>query len=274
MINNQKGKISASQGSMLSSYILENGYKWNGAYDGKAIVINNYERLVMSDDIRLIVLSPTGESLEKLKKRWRKELERKKSGFQFEDGKLFDDAYEFFMMRQDEKSDYGIKRKISAMESFSIDLTKPVELDTSETNESSIAFIIEYKTHKVLFLGDSNPKIITTSLLELKEKENYDMNFDLVKISHHGSPHNTNMELLDVISSSRWVVSGNGEHGNPNIDVIKLILNSNREIKKKLYFNYHSDWIDLLNNEFLMSEYRYEVITPQIGESISIVLEG
>ncbi|NSB23050.1 beta-lactamase superfamily II metal-dependent hydrolase [Clostridium beijerinckii] len=116
------------------------------------------------------------------------------------------------------------------MESFSIDLTKPVELDTSETNESSIAFIIEYKTHKVLFLGDSNPKIITTSLLELKEKENYDMNFDLVKISHHGSPHNTNMELLDVISSSRWVVSGNGEHGNPNIDVIKLILNSNREI--------------------------------------------
>lgn len=273
-INEQSGKVSASQGSMLASYILENGYNWNVAYDGKAIVSNNnYERLSISNNIRLIVLSPSIDSLEKLKKRWRRELERKKFGFQFEEGKLFDDAYEFFMMRQDAISHFGTKKKV-AVESFSMDSIKTVDLDTSETNESSIAFIIEYKTHKALFLGDSNPTVIITSLLELKEKENYEMNFDLVKVSHHGSLHNTTVELLNIISSSRWIISGNGEHGNPDIDTIKLILKSNKEIQKQLYFNYSHDWLGSLYDEFLMSEYMFEVIVPKTGESISIVLEG
>lgn len=151
--------------------------------------------------------------------------------------------------------------------------TETVELDNSETNESSIAFIIEYKTLKTLFLGDSHPRVIIKSLLELKEKENYGMNFDLVKVSHHGSLHNTTMELLNIISSSKWIISGNGEHGNPDVDTIKLILKSNKEIQKQLYFNYYHNWLDSLYDESLMAEYMYEVIVPEIGESTSIELE-
>lgn len=125
MLNDRRGKISASQGSMLASYILENGYNWNGAYDGKAIVSNNnYKRLFISKDIRIIVLSPSFDSLEKVKRRWQRELGRKKFGFKFKEGKLFDDAYEFFMMRQDAISHNGTKKKTSSIGSFSMDSIK------------------------------------------------------------------------------------------------------------------------------------------------------
>ncbi len=265
------GKISAFQGSMLASLIFENEYNWNRHHNGRAVAFNENEKITIDDDIEIIILSPRKESLEKLKRKWKKELRKKKFDFKFEEGKLFDDAYEFFMLRQDSIAYFAEDRKISASD-FSMESIKKIDIDSSETNESSIAFILEYKNNKLLFLGDSNPMVIESSLLELVNKENYDMHFDIVKVSHHGSLRNTTEELLNIISSSKWIISGNGEHGNPDIDTIKLILRKNKGIMKQLYFNYSPEWLSILNVESLKSEYKYEIIAPVNGDSLSIEL--
>ncbi len=271
IIEKDRDKISAFQGSMLASLILENGYNWNRHYDGRAVAFNEYERIAIDEDIGIIILSPKRESLEKLKKRWQKELRQKKYSFKFEEGKLFDDAYEFFMLRQDAMPYFGEERKISVSE-FSMESIKKSDIDSSETNESSIAFILEYKNNKMLFLGDSNPVVIESSLQELIKKENYKMHFDIVKVAHHGSLRNTTEELLNIISSPKWIISGNGEHGNPDIDTIKLILRKNKGIMKQIYFNYCPEWLSILNVESLKSEYKYEIIVPINGDSLSIEL--
>ena len=42
---------------------------------------------------------------------------------------------------------------------------------------------------------------------------------------------------------------------------------------KQLYFNYSPEWLSILNVESLKSEYKYEIIVPVNGDSLSIELE-
>lgn len=270
----QQGKISAMQGSMLASYILEHQYNWNLMYSNKAVAVNGFSRNSITDELNIIVLSPRKESLDKLKNKWKAELTRKRKDFIFESGKLFDDAFEFYMMRQDSDSKIKQEKKISS-NSFDIDKIKDVDEDNSVTNESSIAFIIEYKKQKLLFLGDANPSIIIKSLLELKETFDYDLIFDLVKLAHHGSLKNTTVDLLNNIEATRWVVSGNGGHGNPDPDTIKRIIKQKSENSKKIYFNYLHEWLQEFEDKDLKQTYNYEIIVLQDdGKNLEINLGG
>ncbi|BBC41321.1 MBL fold metallo-hydrolase [Photobacterium damselae subsp. piscicida] len=60
-------------------------------------------------------------------------------------------------------------------------------------NASSITLTVTYAGKAALFLSDSLPEVV---LNQLGEKTK----FDVVKISHHGSKHNTSMELLSRIN--------------------------------------------------------------------------
>jgi len=65
--------------------------------------------------------------------------------------------------------------------------------DSSKHNGSSIAFILEAKDKKLLFLGDCLHGTIVKSLNKLNIKS---LEVDLVKVSHHGSKNNTSNKLL------------------------------------------------------------------------------
>jgi beta-lactamase superfamily II metal-dependent hydrolase len=102
---------------------------------------------------------------------------------------------------------------------------KSVEADI--VNSSSIAFILRTFDCKVLFLADSNPKVVLEAL-EAKEysKENK-LQVDLVKVSHHGSINNTSCDLLDIIDCDRYFISTNGGSGtdqHPDRETIARIL--------------------------------------------------
>ncbi|OZS42196.1 ComEC/Rec2 family competence protein [Photobacterium sanguinicancri] len=89
-------------------------------------------------------------------------------------------------------------------------------------NASSISFTVTYKGRSALFLSDTLPEIVTN---QLSEKTN----FDVVKISHHGSKHNTSMELLHKIDCNNFIISTNGprSYGHPHAESLaRLILSS------------------------------------------------
>lgn len=90
-------------------------------------------------------------------------------------------------------------------------LSTPFQEDSSVFNGSSIAFLLEQRETRILFLGDSHPSVVLKSL---KEKfgcstEN-PLRVDLVKVSHHGSAGNTSSELLNLIDCRRFVFCSNG----------------------------------------------------------------
>ncbi|WP_435308757.1 MBL fold metallo-hydrolase [Sebaldella termitidis] len=271
-INNEnsskKGKISIEQGSMLSSYILENNYNWNNKFDNNAVLMDYLKKISIDENLNIIVLSPSKDTLEKLKFKWKNELIKKKSSFKFEENKLFDDAYEYYLIRESNKK-YTRSKKCSLKKKIDINEIKEYEVDKRIENESSIAIIIEYKEKKMLFLGDSNPEVIEKSLKSMKLM-GYETNFDLVKLSHHGSLSSNTHSLINLIDSKNWIFSGNGENDNPDIDLIKMILKLKKEYFKNFIFNYKLNFLDSLTSDISMKEYNYNIISSVENKDICI----
>lgn len=111
-------------------------------------------------------------------------------------------------------------------------------------NMASISFILECDGLKLLMLGDSYPQTVVTYLKKIGYNITNKLKVDYVKISHHGSRHNTSNELLDLIDCDKYIISTNGGRGNsyhPNRETFANILCHPERDKKRtvhLYFNY------------------------------------
>ena len=67
--------------------------------------------------------------------------------------------------------------------------------DPSITNKSSIGLVIQCGSFSGLFLGDAHAEDVIEGLNTLGFSNHQ---FDVVKISHHGSERNTNIELFSL----------------------------------------------------------------------------
>ena len=134
---------------------------------------------------------------------------------------------------------------------------------SSDANEASIAFVWEFGEHKLLFLGDSAPKIVAESL-KGRYGERLVM-FDAIKVSHHGSAHGTDQKLMSFVDAKDFFFSGGEEDTRPHIDAIARIITrplQNGLEKRMLHFNYQNGWTDALkDNVALQVELHYAVDT-------------
>ena len=230
-------EISANQGSSLAALILKGGYKWNFSNGKKCINFEKYSSFNLSDKIQIQIISPSPNRLDNLKSWWLKELRR--LGFIGEIGEsiIYDDAFEFLSAQNDNNSqNTDLIEEISAKKEPSLD--EAYSSDNSPTNASSIAFIATIGAFRLLFLGDAWSEDIEDQIKNIKPEDGR-MMFDMIKISHHGSVHNTSKELLELIDSPKFFISTNGSgHGHPDIAVLKEIVDRECEFERHLFFSY------------------------------------
>ncbi|TDL80963.1 AVAST type 1 anti-phage system MBL fold metallo-hydrolase Avs1a [Peribacillus frigoritolerans] len=259
--NDPNKDISAKDGSTLAALLYSGMYNWNSLYDGQAVNCDKKGLVSLTEDINLRLLSPNSESLKRLEKYWFKELRKKKYDFKLTDNKLFDDAYEFYLLSQNDSQQNNESINVSYKDKkMSLDqlLSKKMSHDNSPANGSSISFIIEYKDKKLLFLADSHPKSIHKEIQSLMDNFNYNPFFDIIKVSHHGSHRNTSADLLSLIDSPFYLISTNGEKNNhPNPETIARII-SRKGIERHIIFNYPVN-NELLSNEELRTEYKFSL---------------
>ena len=136
--------------------------------------------------------------------------------------------------------------------------------DASFTNGSSIAFIVEADEKFMLFLGDAHDKTVVESLTSLDFSREKKLSVDLVKISHHGSQHNTSTEFLEMIEAKKFLISTDGSrHGLPDKRTIARILSSSEE--GTVCFNYDSVIKSLLlPNEVELYSQRLHALNEEI----------
>lgn len=103
--------------------------------------------------------------------------------------------------------------------------------DKSPTNKASISFILSYLDKNIAFLGDAHAEDICNGLIKYWNKGSIDM----VKLSHHGSKHNTSCELLALMECDEFIITKKSPIHKETISRIVR----NREIAK-VYCNY--DW--------------------------------
>ncbi|WP_427137325.1 AVAST type 1 anti-phage system MBL fold metallo-hydrolase Avs1a [Psychrobacillus psychrodurans] len=269
--SNEDKDISAEQGSSLAALLYKGKYKWNNKFNGKAISNDNQKYIKLNADTSIYMLSPNNKKLEKLKDYWLNELQKLKHDFKLTNDKLFDDAYEFYLMeKNEEEANEEIKEISFKQEEKDLGnyLMMKDTYDSSVANGSSISFILEYKGRKMLFLGDSHHTIIKEELVNLKEEDS-NIFFDLIKVSHHGSKNNTSKKLLEIIDSNIYLISTNGgRNKHPDKETIAKIVCRQSKEKRNIVFNYFQDqiWNDEHNKEI----YNFNVFYPSQENSITI----
>lgn len=174
-------------------------------------------------NVKFTILSPTDKELKKLLTLW-------------------------------EKSPFNPNTSSISDYSKSLDelLENKFEEDERIHNGSSIAFILEIEDKSMLFLGDSYPSVVISSLIKLAYSKDNKLKIDFVKVSHHGSKANTSNELLELIESDKFIIStDNSKHGLPNKETLARIIN--KQENSKLYFNYPKLIEKIFTNEELQS---------------------
>ena len=255
---NGENQISAEQGTTLGALLLKGDYSWNSDFNKKAVSIENRQIVNIDLESQIILLSPNKEKLDNLKTLWDSELTKYDLKYSKEEGKLYDDAFEMLLTWIKEIQVKGVQtissNKIQMEELLS---SIPVE-DKTPTNGSSIAFILIIKEKKLLFLADSHPGLILKSLLEYQPEGV--INFDSIKVSHHGSFNNVSLELLEKIDSEVYIFSTNGNrHNHPDKETIANIVGRKTKFERKLFFNYKTLNSEYFNNQDWMKTYNYSI---------------
>jgi beta-lactamase superfamily II metal-dependent hydrolase len=129
-------------------------------------------------------------------------------------------------------------------------------------NASSIAFVLNFRDKKVLFLADSHPEVISDYLLKQGFNSKQKAKFDFIKLSHHGSAKSISKQLLNMISCNNFIVSTNGGKArskHPSVETIAKLTtlvdrNGNDEIN--FYLNHSISAIETRNGPLLSAEER------------------
>jgi len=228
-------EISVKQGQKLEDFLEQTG-KWHQSLilTGQVHSIKNFT---------LTILSPNEASLRKLNEVWQTELSSSQP-----------------TNISAQSTDYN--EKIYDLSS------KPFIHDTGLPNASSIGFLANIEDKNLLFLGDSYPSVIAESLTKLGYSINNKLKAECVKLSHHGSKHNTSYDLLSLIECSKFLVSSNGLNKDklPNKEALSRILcdpSRDKRIKVEFYFNYDNTILREIFSSKEEEEYNFTCIFPK-----------
>ncbi|MEZ2901841.1 ComEC/Rec2 family competence protein [Acinetobacter terrestris] len=170
------------------------------------------------DNLKITVLSPSIEKLQKLNSYWPTQKQRTvkssgKKGF-----------------------DYGVP-----YQEFKKNMPK-FEEDSSPVNGASIALLLEWESKRFLLLSDAHPSVIVDTLQDMYG-ESLPIDIEVLKISHHGSSKNTSDDLLNAVNCKNFIVSANANrrHYHPNKEALSRVLINKGIENTNFYFTYFNN---------------------------------
>jgi hypothetical protein len=95
--------------------------------------------------------------------------------------------------------------------------------DKSVFNLASITVLAAFKKKTMLLTGDARGDYVLAGLRRAKLLKNGKLHVNLLKLPHHGSDNNVDTDFFRAITADHYVVSGDGEHGNPEVSTFQMI---------------------------------------------------
>lgn len=197
-------------GEQLSALMTSWGLTWNGAFGGDRVAVAESGALPVKrvNGMKLTLLSPTPEKLQKLLPKWTTEVRKA--------GLIPGDAYEAV----DHLSGGGSDPELDGLTVEELAEVKFKD-DSAEANGSSIAFLAEHHGKAVLFGADAHATVLCESLGRMREPPAM---LDAFKVSHHGSRNNTSKELVQLVPAKSYLISTNGnQFSHPHAEAMARI---------------------------------------------------
>lgn len=228
--------ISARQGSSLATLLRRQGYLWNSG-DGTTCVALGHMTHTLPNDVQVQLVGPPMTRLQELRSWWLAQLRKLSYKGAATVDALVEDAYEMLCASSREPGPAMVKT-ISASSSRRLaDVYVP---DVSPTNGSSISVVVERNGRRLLFLGDAWAEDVAAELRRQRKGDALQM-FDAIKVAHHGSIHNTSVDLLSLIDAPVYLVSSNGYgHNHPDFEVLAEIVDRPATFERTIHFNYET----------------------------------
>lgn len=248
---------SALQGAMISVRIEDR--QWNAAFQGAPIFVPAIGPLPVRElpgGLRLTLLSPTLEKLEKLRAAWDRALERAELD-------ATDDAA--LSARLEGRAAFrsgGLRRRPKPEEMLSSAALALGPIDNAVANGSSIAVIAEYQGRRIALLGDAHAPTLTAALRRLAGAAGEPrLRLDAVKMAHHGSAANLSEDFLSRIDCKTWLISTDGSIFNhPDDEAIHTVV---RHVPgARLLFNYRSARTAPWDEPALRATHGHEAVYP------------
>lgn len=107
--------------------------------------------------------------------------------------------------------------------------------DNSPFNLSSIVLLAKRGGKSMLLTGDARGDDIYTWLGEEGLLKNGKLEVDLFKVPHHGSDRNVTEQTFRDITAKHYVISANGEHGNPEPAMLDMLVKGRRKTRTDPY---------------------------------------
>jgi hypothetical protein len=203
---------SVPQGLRLSEDARSLGLRVNGHAQGGLVEAEAGAKPVdLGKGLRFMVIGPTKEELAELQTEYDRFLKKKKAA--------------------DRKSE-------AALAEFS---------DDSAANLSSIVVLAEVETEgkRILLTGDARgDKILEGLELVGLLDAGGTIHVDILKCPHHGSDRNVEPIFFRRITADHYVVSGNGEHGNPERETLQMLLDERGDAEYTVHLTYPLDEVD------------------------------
>lgn len=218
--------INETQAVTLAECILKNKALekvWQREY----ITVESSPLTLDNEMGRIIFLSPSKDALDKLDLKYRKLFwqylyKQKEVDFDKEET-----IYEALMrISEIHDSEEIMEENVSSPEINEATLRQYAGdslLKMDANNVASIAFIWEYKNHKVLFMGDADPNQVELAIEKIYPDEEKPIILDLIKVSHHGSAHSMSQDLMKVADSELYFFTG-GTKKAPSIQTVGRII--------------------------------------------------
>lgn len=255
------GDISASNCLSFEELCLRNGYCVNSCFTDNIVrrTYNSYSEKHNSDikigDCMVTVLSPTLDEIKNLSNALHYDM-LKNLGVDYviSNDSKFVKLCELILELKTDKANYeeNISSNIGNIESW-IGTSNLVPMNA--VNKASIVIEIQFGELKMLFTGDSESAL----WYELLDNE-----YDVIKISHHGTTK-PNIKMLESTKTNIVLISTNGSSNNrhPEKETLARVIKAGY---KNIYFNYDHPFKSILIDN--QADYGYSVFFKQ--ESIEL----
>jgi len=197
----------------------------NPQFDGALMLVRDESAVIELGSITLKVIGPFPEDLNRLRKDWNAWLERNQeivSSIRAQGGH-----------NSQRLSASDIDHVIGPLLQASVrlgaeelSLAKELGIRSRVTapNLASLMFLAQEHGDSILLTGDGHADDILKGLdhhrvLDAQGR----LHVSTLKVQHHGSEHNIHQKFCDAITADNYLFCGNGEHANPDLDVLRLI---------------------------------------------------
>jgi hypothetical protein len=151
-------------------------------------------------------------------------------------------------------------------------------LDKSPFNLASIVVLARLGSRTMLLTGDARGDDVEEGLREDGFLTGSSMKVNLLKVPHHGSDRNVDTDFFRTVKADHYVISGNGEHGNPETSTLEMILDARGNERFKIHCTYRNGIKGLkgrmtrLLNKLPSSQRKKFVFRPEPALSLKVDL--